>query len=206
MAKRLRTETRTLEWGVASRALPGETSSGDQSLVRNVGSTVLVGVIDALGHGRDAAATAARALDSIERFAHEPLPSIVTRVHADLVGTRGVVLSLASFRPAERSMVWVGVGNVDGMLFFADAGTGPPHASLVTRAGIVGLELPRTTPWVLPLHQGDTLVLSTDGVRPGFPVNATVDSPQDVADQILSRNARATDDALVLVVRYLGEE
>jgi hypothetical protein len=187
--------------------LPGESSSGDQSLVRRVGNTVLVGVVDALGHGREAAETANRAIAAIERFAHEPLPSIIQRVHADLIGTRGAVLSLASFRPDERAMTWVGVGNVDGLLLFADPGSRPRHAMLVTRAGILGSELPRTSPWVVPVHPGDTLIFSTDGVHPGFSVDTIPsDSPQDLAERILSRHAKDTDDALVMVVRYLGEE
>jgi len=54
------TAPRLIEWGVATLALPGETQSGDRHLVKPVGSTVLVAVVDGLGHGAEAA-TAAQA-------------------------------------------------------------------------------------------------------------------------------------------------
>ena len=66
-------------------------------------------------------------------------------------------------------------------------------------------ELPRLHPVVLPIARGDTLLFATDGVREGFaeglPPEAT---PQQLADQILARHGKGTDDALVLVARYLG--
>jgi len=53
---------------------------------------------------------------------------------------------------------------------------------------------------------GDTLVLATDGIQSGFADELAVDaSPQQLADQILARSGKSTDDALVLVARYVGE-
>ena len=49
------TAPRLIEWGVATLALPGEAQSGDRHLVKPVGSTVLVAVVDGLGHGAEAA-------------------------------------------------------------------------------------------------------------------------------------------------------
>src|SRR5216684_973838 len=47
-----------IEWGVATLALPGEAQSGDRHLVKPVGSSVLVAVVDGLGHGAEAATAA----------------------------------------------------------------------------------------------------------------------------------------------------
>jgi serine/threonine protein phosphatase PrpC len=69
----------------------------------------------------------------------------------------------------------------------------------------VGSELPRLHPETLRVAPGDTLILATDGIREGFaeglPVEAT---PQQVADHILARHGKGTDDALVLVARFVS--
>jgi phosphoserine phosphatase RsbX len=194
-----------LEWGMAARALPGETSSGDLSLVKATADGVLAAVVNALGHGVDAAAAARKAVDTLERYAHEPLVSLMQRCHAALLGTRGVVMSLASFNIAHNTMTWLGVGNVEGVVVFADARAKPRRTSLVIQGGIVGADLHRFLPGVVPLTPGDTLIFATDGIRSGFAEDQiSVDSCQQVADHVLSKYAKETDDALVLVVRYLG--
>jgi hypothetical protein len=53
----------------------------------------------------------------------------------------------------------------------------------------------------------DTVVLATDGIRPEFSDDLVpADDPQAMADLILSRYRKGTDDALVLVVRCMGDE
>src|SRR4029077_2530979 len=102
---------------------------------------------------------------------------------------------------------WLGVGNVEGLLLHGDgpARPGPGRAALVTRGGIVGSELPRLHPVVLPIAPGDTLIFATDGIREGFADGLSLEAPpQHLADQILARHGKGTDDALVLVARYLG--
>jgi len=116
-------------------------------------------------------------------------------------------MSVAVFGRPDRSMTWLGVGNVEGLLLYGDgvARSGSPRASLVTRGGIVGSELPRLHPVVLPIAPGDTLIFATDGIREGFADGASLEaSPQQLADQILARHGKGTDDALVLVARYRG--
>jgi serine phosphatase RsbU (regulator of sigma subunit) len=196
-----------IEWGVATLALPGEAQSGDLHLVKPAGTGVLVAVVDGLGHGAEAATAAQAAVAALERHASESPVALIERCHRALKGTRGVVMSVALFARPERSMTWVGVGNVEGLLLHGDgaARSGAPRESLVTRGGIVGSELPRLHPVVLPIARGDTLLFATDGIREGFaeglPPEAT---PQQLADQILARHGKGTDDALVLVARYLG--
>jgi hypothetical protein len=206
LARAVQTAARTLEWAVASRPYPGEASSGDASLVKSLSGGVLVAVVDALGHGKDAAPTASTAVAVVDRYAHEPLPSILERCHRELIGTRGAVMSLASFQPADHAMSWLGVGNVDGFLVSAEPKARTPSRTLITRSGIVGGDLPKITPSVVPLIPGDILTFSTDGVRTGFADSVTsAESPQEIADRVITHYAKGTDDALVLVVRYLGD-
>ena len=196
-----------LDWGVAAVALPGEAESGDLHLVRPIAGGALVAVVDGLGHGAEAASAARTAVAALGPHAHESPVSLFEHCNKALKGTRGVVMSLALIRRADASMSWLGVGNVEGMLVRAD-GAGPgtrARSALVTRGGIVGSELPRLQPQQHHLATGDLLIFATDGIREGFveglPSDAT---PQQLADHILARHRKGTDDALVLVARYRG--
>src|SRR6266566_8499309 len=88
---------RLIEWGVATQALPGEAQSGDRHLVKPVGSTVLVAVVDGLGHGAEAGTAAQAAVAALERHATESPMPLFERCHRALHGTRGVVMSVALF-------------------------------------------------------------------------------------------------------------
>jgi hypothetical protein len=57
------------------------------------------------------------------------------------------------------------------------------------------------------LTPGDLLVMVTDGIDPGFA--AALDgggAAQTVAERIFSAHGKGTDDALVIVVRYLPDQ
>jgi len=196
-----------LEWGVATLTLAGQPESGDLHLVREVGGGVLVAVVDGLGHGGEAAAAARVAVATLDRFAHEPVASLVQRCHEALYGTRGVVMSVAYFDPTRDTMTWVGLGNVEGVVVHENWAERSSRTSLVTRGGIVGAQadLLPVRPWVIPVQSGDLLVFATDGIRGGFADDISRrDTPQQVADLLLSRYSKGTDDALVLAARYLG--
>ena len=195
-----------IDWGVATLTLAGERESGDLHLVKPVGTGVLVSVVDGLGHGADAAAAARAAVAVLNRHAHESLLPLLQRCHQALAGTRGVVATVALFDRTDGSMTWLGVGNVEGVLLYADGGGRRGRERLVTRGGIVGSELPPLRAEVLAVAPGDTLILATDGIQSGFADDLTVDAPpQQLADQILKRCGKSTDDALVLVARYVGD-
>jgi phosphoserine phosphatase RsbX len=197
-----------IECGVATLTLPGETESGDLHLVQPVGTGVLVGVVDGLGHGAEAAAAARVAVATLREHAHEALLPLLQRCHRALVGTRGVVMSLALFQGGHGSMTWLGVGNVECVLLYTDLAarpTRPARTSLLTRGGIVGSQLPQLRAEVVSIAPGDTLLIATDGIKDGFADGLSSEMPaQQLADQILARSSKGTDDALVLVARYLG--
>lgn len=198
--------TPLLTWGVAARNLPGESVSGDLHVVCPTDAGVLVGVVDALGHGVEAEAAATAAVAVLTKYAHEPLPALLQRAHQAMLGTRGVVMSLAAFSRIDRTMTWLGVGDVEGRIVFADPNVIPSRTTLVTRGGIVGAHIPTSRPWVIPVSPGDLLIFNTDGIRSGYVTDVAPTGPvQQIADQILTRFGKMTDDALVLVARYLGD-
>ena len=205
LARTVRRATLPLEWGVAARALPGEVASGDSYVVESFDGSVLVGVVDALGHGDGAAATARVAAETLRMHASDPIQLLIKRCHDALLGTRGAVISVAAFRTTDGTMTWLGVGDIEGVLVFADPSAVPTHVVLTTLGGTVGVRLPSIRPWVIPVSPGDTLIFTTDGIRSGLATSATVaGTAQRLADQILARGFKGTDDALVLVARVRG--
>src|SRR5947199_59747 len=125
------------------------------------------------------------------------------RFHEGLRHTRGVVMSLASFHAGEPTMAWCGVGSVAGVLQRVGPFGSPASDTLLLRSGVVGSHLPPLRASTYAVNPGDTLILATDGIRPGLAEELLpLVPPQPAADRILSRYARGTDDALVLVARY----
>jgi hypothetical protein len=195
-----------IEFGATTQAIAGQPQSGDLYLVQEFPGGILVAAVDGLGHGKEAATAAAIAVATLESHAPEPVAELVRRCHEELLATRGVVMSLASFRAADQTMTWLGVGNVEGLLLRAAPQEDGPDEPLLLRRGVVGDRLPAVLrPSLLRVGPGDTLVLATDGIESGFPRTMhRGDPPQRIADRILAQHSKGTDDALVLVARYVG--
>jgi alkanesulfonate monooxygenase SsuD/methylene tetrahydromethanopterin reductase-like flavin-dependent oxidoreductase (luciferase family) len=113
-------------------------------------------------------------------------------------------MSLAVFSAGDNAMTWLGVGNVEGVMLHPPSRVPPRQESLLLRPGVLGIRLPRLSASVLQVSAGDLLIFATDGLREGFEAHTNLrDSPQQIADRILDQYGRGTDDALVLVARYL---
>jgi serine phosphatase RsbU (regulator of sigma subunit) len=179
--------------------------SGDLDVVVGFEDGALVALIDGLGHGTEAAIAANTAARILKAHAREPVSALVERSHEGLRKTRGAVMSLASFNARDSLLTWIGVGNVEGLLLRADSATLPNREGMSLRGGVVGYQLPPLRATALSVALGDTLILATDGIRSGFTAGLALErSPQELADGILARHGKVSDDALVLVARYLG--
>src|SRR5207245_4020510 len=159
-----------------------------------------------LGHGAGAAEAGTAAVRSLERHGQAPIIPLIKACHQSLAGTRGVVMSVAEFDARAETMTWIGVGNVEGVLLRAQAAVSPRRESLLLRGGVVGAHLPALIAAIVPVTRGDTVIFATDGVRGDFTREnfAHGESPQPLADRLLAAWGTKTDDALVLVARYLG--
>ena len=194
-----------IEWGTAQRAKPGEVESGDQYVVRLSSACALLAVVDGLGHGAEAAMAARRAVGTLEAGADETIVSLVKRCHEALRSTRGAVMGLASFSAWDNGMQWLDIGNIEGVVLRGQATACPHMERLLARGGIVGHRLPRLLVSTVPLAREDVVVLATDGIRTEFTEGLTAgEPPQGLAERILARYGKESDDALVLVARYLG--
>jgi len=197
--------TQVIEWGVASVPMPGQSQSGDRYVVHPYPNGVMVAAIDGLGHGQEASRAADLAATVLTEHSHESMIALIKLCHAQLRETRGVVMSLAVINAVEGDLTWMGVGNVEGVVVRAAVSANPRQESLLLRGGVLGNLLPSLYASIIPIVRGDTLILVTDGVHSNFSDGVSVsDRPQLIADRILAKYSKGSDDALVLVARYLN--
>ncbi|MDO8543312.1 MAG: SpoIIE family protein phosphatase [Opitutaceae bacterium] len=197
--------TSCIEWSVASRALPGEASSGDLHLVTPARAGVLVAVVDGLGHGVEATAAAQIAVNLLHEHAGESVIALAQHCHRGLRETRGVVMTLMTIEPDESRVMTLGIGNVETMLFRANPRVQPQRLGVLLRGGVVGYQLPALHASVWPISVDDVVVFATDGLREDFGDGVNpADSVVQVVDRVMAQKFRGTDDGLVLACKYLG--
>jgi len=193
-----------VEWAAAKAVAPGHCDSGDQCCVRTINQRTLIAVFDGLGHGPDAASAARLGVHLLERAQTHDVVTLVRACHTALRGSRGAVMSVAMLDSVERSMTWIGVGNVRGSLWSPRSSN---WKSLLLRSGVVGDLLPQLQASVVPLEDGDMLIFTTDGVA--LEIDERIlkgDSLQATAERIVERGGTGHDDALVLLARYRGSK
>ena len=193
-----------LELGVAGRTLAGERRSGDLAVFAPYARGGLAVVIDGLGHGDEAADASAIAAKVIQEHADDAPEALLARCHEALRRSRGVVLTAAWFDLVDLEISLAGVGNVEARLVRGDAGYGARHDSALVLGGVVGYNLPAVRPAYTDLRAGDAVAFATDGIDADYSASLTPGlTAQRLAERILERHARATDDALAAVVRYV---
>jgi serine/threonine protein phosphatase PrpC len=179
----------------------GESESGDGYVVLPIERGALIAVMDGLGHGHAAASATRAAVEILERNPSDPIISLIERCHAALRETRGVAMTIASVAPAEGTVTWAGVGNVEARLLRAKTDSIHHDAALLL-GGVVGYNLPSMRSTKLTLEDRDLLVFATDGISAAFADDIVVNQgPTEIARSVLSKY-RKEDDALVLAARY----
>lgn len=183
--------------GRALRSARGFTACGDAVFAWSVGGAGLFAVVDALGHGSDAAASARIAADVLARSCRRPLAEIFQGCDRALAGHRAVVMSAIQLR--EGRILFAGIGNVE--LWGPPAVSRPP-----TSSGVVGRGLHRVREWELAVEGGQRWVLASDGLQRRAAAKAIEETRalavEDAAAKILELAGREDDDVGVVVVDW----
>jgi negative regulator of sigma-B (phosphoserine phosphatase) len=196
-----------IEWAAKSRPRPGEQVCGDRLIAVDVnGAGALIGVLDGLGHGAEAAEAANRGVEVLRAAPAEPLDTLIQRCHRALSGTRGAAMTLAQVDFRTDTLSWIGIGNVAADLVAKHPAGVELRSSARLVGGIVGYRIPETlTPQQVPIRPGDLLVIVSDGIVEGhlddIDFSATALA---ITDHILRSHGTNNDDALVLAARHRG--
>ena len=189
-----------LDIGAASRPCYPNSDNGDAFVIKQGGESVLVGVIDGLGHGELAHHAALAAREYVESHFDLPLEGIFRGVDRACRGTRGVVMALARFDWRRDCLVSASVGNIEARVFPASRVN-----YFEVRRGIIGLNAPNPIVKENAWPVENMLVLHSDGLRthwtweefPGLPGQPA----SETAQTLLLTLAKDDDDATVVVVR-----
>ena len=192
---------------MASRPRPGEHACGDQPVAVAIDAdAALFGVLDGLGHGPDAAAAAMTAVEALKNTPGKRPEVLVQLCHRVLGGTRGVAMTLARIDFREGRLSWTGIGNVAANLVAKSASGIQLRSSARLTGGIVGYRIPEISPaQVVSIRTGDLLVIASDGITDDHLDHIDFAAPaRDIAEHILAKHSKESDDALVLTVRHRG--
>jgi len=193
-----------LSFGAASRPMRSGAANGDSFVIKRWNDRALVGVIDGLGHGRPAHAAAMAAKTYVERHFDQPMQSIFAGAERACRGTRGVVMALARFDWAASTVTVASVGNINHKV------DGAADLQVVTRRGVIGSNGPDPVVASADWHDGDRLVLFSDGVVSHWSFDEYPDlfeqSAAASARQLLQELGKDDDDSTVLVVGDAPED
>lgn len=186
--------------GVSIRPLRQGRFSGDQARVWCDPDSVLVCMVDGLGHGEPAEEAARRAVQCVGDHRDLDLDSLMHECDHALRGSRGAAVGLGRIDRASGALEYLSVGNTRCAL------VGHHILHLGGTYGVVG-----EGPNILPaehhvLQHRDVLILWTDGLPETLHLvahrirNST--HAQELADQLIGKFAIDDDDAGVAVLRW----
>ncbi len=171
-------------------------------MVKTAAKRTLIGVIDGVGHGPEAAIAADAAVEVLDTFTGESVSVLMQRCHERLRSTRGAAITLIVLDAAANAAEWVGAGNVAAVVSQTEYPGKKRCRELLVRSGIAGSLLPSTDALSLTVRRGDTVVIATDGLHRTFIDGvASGQSAQRLAEHLLAKYGTLQDDALVVVAR-----
>lgn len=183
-----------------SRPHPESQVSGDDIVICEGADWTLIGVIDALGHGVQAHATAVKVKQSFMALHGLPLDELLRLAHQGLLASRGAVVSLACIHPQAGFLDYVALGNIDTRLIT------PNHSKVFfNQNGTLGLTLPPLQITRYPWTRESVLIIASDGIDPSWLTAAYPDLHTSECSAtcltILNEWGRTNDDATILAVR-----
>jgi len=188
-----------LEFGAATRAYRLQPENGDAFFTRQWEGSALAGVIDGLGHGPFAQRAAQCARRYLDQHFDQSLENLFRGVGRACSATRGVVMALARFDAAQRTVTTASVGNIETRLI------GGANRNVAVRRGIVGLNAPNPVVAEHPWGPESILIMHSDGLPTQWEWedfrHIATSAPGIIAQRLLTNLGKIDDDSTVLVAR-----
>jgi anti-sigma regulatory factor (Ser/Thr protein kinase) len=197
--KRKPTNTARFEVSSVMLSKRGEIKCGDGGFVEFTPEKVSLLVADGLGHGPEAEIASDEAVDVFKANINMSPSEIVRLMHVQIKRTRGIVGAVVKLDLKEKSIAFVGIGNIAGKIISPEL-----VKNLVSYNGTIGHNIPTTIhDHVYPFPTNSLLVLNSDGIKSRWELTKYGDlfkyDPAIIAALIYRDNTRNTDDVLVVV-------
>ena len=185
-----------MRFGIFSRPVVGETVNGDSYVVEEWNRQTLLGVIDGLGHGEQAALASSEARKYILANHTWEIEELISGMHEHLRGTRGVVAGLLRIDRDIAKLSFCGIGNVNVSI------QGQPQMHPTCLDGIIGSRIRKIMKFGYNFDSIRSVVLHSDGISDRFSLSSypyVFERPQAAAEQIMADWGKKEDDATVLI-------
>jgi anti-sigma regulatory factor (Ser/Thr protein kinase) len=189
-----------LEIAVVSEPIHGEQECGDGWDSRSAFDTVLLMVVDGLGHGI-LASEAAREAERIFALTRDvSLGSILNDTHNALRKTRGAAEAIAKIEVDKKLLSFAGVGNISASIVSPQS-----SRSMASHNGTLGMNIDRVQEFTCPWHEDSVLVMHSDGLATRWDLKnypGIWSKTPSVIAAVLHRDfSRHRDDVTVLVAK-----
>ncbi|ASA55365.1 SpoIIE family protein phosphatase [Vibrio gazogenes] len=188
----------------------GESESGDGVFVRENNLGLMVGIIDVLGHGPEAAHLARQMESYLDARFHadasiypsltNELPQLLEQMHDHFRGSLGAAVTLVFFNLQTRCFQGVGVGNT------LMRKCGDDWRTYFSQPGVVGEMIPTLNVFQGPFGDNERFLLTTDGIKENLDLGlchfAQYRPLQQFASFLVEHFGKPHDDMTVIVLEY----
>ncbi len=195
-------QTRQLEVACYSRAVPGELLSGDMAELFELRDGVLLVLTDVSGHGQKAHAVAEEISRFLTLHADSNIKLLMSRLHTKLHGTQGAAVALLFINTMTSTGHFCAVGNTRAYRV-----VGAPWRP-ISKDGVLGQRLPTTPEQSVTFHNGDVVMLWTDGVSDmagrAYAHQHYYRAADMLARDIVNELGRPYDDASCIIFKWIA--
>jgi anti-sigma regulatory factor (Ser/Thr protein kinase) len=191
--------------GSINLSKPGEPVCGDAWAVEHRGERMSLLVADGLGHGQAAAEAAREAVRVFRDTFEKETPEVMQRIHSALRGTRGAAVAVADIDFRQRTLRYVGVGNISAVVVSRHE-----TRNAVSHNGTVGHEARKISEFSYPFPPGALFIMHSDGVATSWKFDAypglASRDPSLIAGVLYRDFRRQRDDATIVAMREATAE
>lgn len=175
-----------------TRPCQRETENGDAVVVRSDERRLVFSIIDALGHGKNAAKASAVAREAfLAADLDDDVQQILEGMHSALAGTRGAAALVCKVEGGR--LEGCSVGNVEMRVHGA-------VVPVVLSPGVLGIRVRTYRVFRAEITAESRIIAYSDGISPRFSIRDLASySREGACHHLLEAHGRAYDDASVLV-------
>lgn len=193
---------RNVHTAAVSEPLQGELECGDGWGYRRFSESLVLMVVDGLGHGTFAA-EAAREAERVLANAQTDSPlQILQDIHDALKKTRGAAVAVARLQESKGLLCFAGVGNISASIVSPGV-----SRSLPSHNGTVGHHMPRVQEFTYPWNADSVVILHTDGLTSRWDLERYpgiwAKHPSLISAMLHRDFSRQRDDVTVLVAKTI---
>ncbi len=193
-----------LEVGVFSLPIKGEDVSGDGWAAKRTAESMLLMVVDGLGHGILASEAAREAESVFARARHDSPAPILQDAHDFLKKTRGAAMAVVSLHLERQLISFAGVGNIGSSIVTPGGSRG-----MASHNGIVGHQMQRIQEFTFPWNSDSILVMYSDGLKSSWDLSQYPGvwnkHPALIAGMLYRDFSRERDDVTILIAKNRRE-